>query len=165
MEAQRDYARRGIAGSGVFAQRIVSSPGGKDGLYWPARPDEDLSPLGDLIAAATEEGYRPTTTPIPYHGYYYKTLTRQGPNAPGGAFDYVVHGQMIGGFALLAYPAVYRNSGIMTFLVNHRGTVYQKDLGYRTRLAALETEAFDPDDTWQWVADVKMPPQNERRSQ
>jgi hypothetical protein len=160
--AQREYARKGIAGPGVFAQRIVSSPGHKDGLYWPAQPDEDLSPLGDLVAAAAAEGYWPNTRPIAsYHGYHYKILTRQGANAPGGELDYVVSGQMIGGFALLAYPAMYRNSGIMTFLVNHEGTVYQKDLGYRTGLYAQQTDAFDPDDTWQWVADLEIPPRGD----
>jgi hypothetical protein len=163
VDAQREFAARGVAGIGVYAQRIVSSPGQKDGLYWPPQPDQDLSPLGDLIAAATAEGYRPTTTPIPYHGYFYKILTRQGPAAPGGGFDYVQNGRMTGGFGLLAYPAVYGNSGIMTFIVNQQGTVYQKDLGHQTRLLALQTDAFDPDASWQWVADVEIPPQSGAR--
>ena len=97
VDAQQEYAERGIAGSGVYAQRVISRPGRKDGLYWPTQAGEDESPLGELVAAATAEGYRAGERPIPYHGYYYKILTRQGPSAPGGTLSYVVRGKMIGG--------------------------------------------------------------------
>ena len=121
VDAQQEYAEKGVAGNGVYAQRIVSQPGKKDGLYWPAQAREDESPLGELAAGAATEGYRFGQQRIPYHGYYYRVLTRQGPSAPGGALDYVVRGRMIGGYALVAYPAQYGNSGVMTFVVNHRG--------------------------------------------
>jgi hypothetical protein len=154
VDAQHEYAEKGVAGSGVYAQRIVSRPGTKDGLYWPAQSGEDESPLGDLAASAAAEGYRAGQQRIPYHGYYYKVLTRQGPNAPGGALDYVVRGKMIGGFALVAYPAQYDNSGVMTFLVNHQGTIYEKDLGPQTAAIAAGMTAFNPDSTWQRVSDA-----------
>jgi hypothetical protein len=153
VDAQQEYADREIAGSGAYAQRVISQPGRKDGLYWPARAGEDESPLGDLVAAATAEGYRSGERPVPYHGYFYKILTRQGPSAPGGSLSYVVDGKMIGGFALVAYPAEYGNSGVMTFLVNHQGIVYQKDLGPNTARIAPRMTSFNPDKTWQRVAD------------
>jgi hypothetical protein len=153
VDAQQEYAERGIAGNGVYAQRIVSQPGNKDGLYWPAQSGEDESPLGELAASAAAEGYRVGQQRAPYHGYYYKVLTRQGPNAPGGALDYTVRGRMIGGFALVAYPAEYRNSGVMTFLVNHRGDVYEKDLGPNTARIAGGITAFNPDNTWRRVTE------------
>jgi hypothetical protein len=156
VDAQQEYAEKGVAGSGVYARRIVSRPGQKDGLYWPAEAGADESPLGEFAAQAAAEGYRPGARPIPYHGYYYKVLTRQGPNAPGGALDYVVRGKMIGGFALLAYPAEYGNSGIMTFLVNHQGVVYQKDLGPTTERFANQIRAFNPDGSWQRVPDAEQ---------
>jgi len=152
VDAQNEYAEkdRTGAGPGVYARRIVSSSGKKDGLYWPAS-DGEASPLGELVAQASQEGYKAGAGRAPYHGYYYRILTRQGPNAPGGVLNYIVKGKMIGGFALLAYPAEYGNSGVMTFLVNHSGTVYQKDLGnYTTSLAGLMTW-FDPDQTWKKV--------------
>jgi Protein of unknown function (DUF2950) len=154
VDAQQEYAERGIAGNGVYAQRIVSQPGNKDGLYWPAQSGEDESPLGELAASAAAEGYRVGQQRAPYHGYYYKVLTRQGPNAPGGALDYTVRGTMIGGFALVAYPAEYRNSGVMTFLINHRGDVYEKDLGPNTARIAASMTAFNPDNTWRRVTDA-----------
>jgi Protein of unknown function (DUF2950) len=153
-DAQDEYAEKGIAGNGVYAQRIVSTPGKKDGLYWPAQAGEAESPLGDLAASASAEGYRVGQQRMPYHGYYYRVLTRQGPNAPGGALDYVVRGKMIGGFALVAYPAEYGNSGVMTFLVSHQGVVYQKDLGQNTVGIASGMTAFNPDNSWQRVADT-----------
>lgn len=156
VDAQNEYAEKGISGNGVYAQRFVSRPGKKDGLYWPTQPGEDDSPLGELAAAAAAEGYRAGEQRIPYHGYYYKILTRQGPNAPGGALDYVVRGNMIGGFALVAYPAEYRNSGVMTFLVNHQGRVYEKDLGPDTARIAQNMTAFNPDSTWQQVAESEQ---------
>jgi Protein of unknown function (DUF2950) len=151
VDAQNEYADKNPAGAGrgVYAQRLVSSPGKKDGLYWPS--DGDESPLGDLVASATAEGYKLGDKPEPYHGYYYRILTRQGPNAPGGALDYVVNGKMIGGFSLVAYPAEYGNSGVMTFVVNHNGTIYQKDLGENTAAIAKRMNSFDPDQTWKKV--------------
>jgi hypothetical protein len=157
VDAQQEYAERGVAGNGVYAQRIVSRPGNKDGLYWPAQSSEDESPLGELAASAATEGYRVGQQRTPYHGYYYKVLTRQGPNASGGALDYVVRGRMIGGFALVAYPAEYRNSGVMTFLVNHQGNVYEKDLGPNTARIAAGMTAFNPDNTWRRVTDAAQP--------
>jgi Protein of unknown function (DUF2950) len=157
VDAQHEYAEKGVAGSGVYAQRIVSQPGKKDGLYWPAQSGADESPLGEFAASAAADGYRAGQQRIPYHGYYYKVLTRQGPNAPGGALDYIVRGNMMGGFALVAYPAEYRNSGVMTFLVNHQGVVYEKDLGPNTAAIAAGMAAFNPDSTWQRVANAGLP--------
>jgi Protein of unknown function (DUF2950) len=157
VDAQHEYAEKGIGGNGVYAQRVVSQPGKKDGLYWPAQSGDDESPLGELAAAASAAGYRAGQQRAPYHGYYYKILTRQGPNAPGGAIDYIARGKMIGGFALVAYPAEYKNSGVMTFLVNHQGVVYEKDLGPDTGAIASGMTTFDPDKTWQRVSDADQP--------
>ena len=150
VQAQNEYATLDPAGLGphVYAQRIVSSPGKKNGLYWPTTEGEQPSPLGDLAAKASAEGYRTGSGPIPYHGYYYRILTQQGASAPGGAYDYLVKGKMVGGFALLAFPAEYGNSGIMTFMVNHDGTVFEKDLGPKTAKLARKIESFAPDQTW-----------------
>ena len=126
-------------------REIVSHPGKKDGLYWPTTAGETPSPFGDLAAEASAEGYKAGAKPIPYHGYYYRILTRQGAGAPGGAYDYLVKGKMKGGFALIAVPAEYGNSGIMTFMVNHDGTVFQKDLGPKTAKLAAKIDAFAPD--------------------
>ena len=156
VDAQQEYAERGIAGSSVYAQRVISREGRKDGLYWPTQAGEEESPLGEVIAAATAEGYRAGERPIPYHGYYYKILTRQGPSAPGGTLSYVVGGKMIGGFALVAYPAEYGNSGVMTFLVNHQGIVYENDLGPKTARIATRMTSFNPDKTWQRVTDAEL---------
>jgi hypothetical protein len=151
-DAQNDYADKDHgAGAGVYAQRIVSQPGKKDGLYWPTAQGEEESPLGELVAEATTQGYKVGDGRAPFHGYYFKVLTRQGAKAPGGELDYVVHGKMIGGFALVAYPAEYRNSGVMTFLVNHTGAVYQKDLGPDTAQIAGRMTAYEPDPSWQKV--------------
>jgi hypothetical protein len=156
VDAQNEYAEKDRTGAGMntYAQRIVSQPGKKDGLYWPTSRGEEESPLGDLFAQATRQGYRVGAGRTPYRGYYYKILTRQGPAAVGGAFDYVVRGKMIGGFALVAYPAEYGNSGIMTFLVNHAGTVFQKDLGRNTAKIAEQMSSFNPDQSWQKVTDT-----------
>jgi hypothetical protein len=156
VDAQLEYAEKDRTGVGMntYARRIVSQPGKKDGLYWQAAQGEDESPLGELVAAATRQGYRTGAGRTPFHGYYFKILTRQGPSAEGGALDYVVQGKMIGGFALVAYPAEYRNSGVMTFLVNHRGTVFQKDLGPQTRKLAEQMSSFNPDATWTRVSDT-----------
>ena len=150
VQAQNEYASLDPAGQGrgVYAQRIVSRPGKKDGLYWPTAEGEEPSPLGDLAAQAAAEGYKTGSAPIPYHGYYYRILTGQGAAAPGGAYDYLAKGKMIGGFALIAYPADHGNSGIMTFMVNQDGTVFQKDLGPKTTRLVREITAFSPDDTW-----------------
>ena len=155
VDAENEYADKDRGeGVGVYAQRIVSTPGKKDGLFW--RDDSDPSPLGALAAEASAEGYRTGEGPAPYHGYYFRILKGQGSDAPGGAFNYVVKGKMIGGFALIAYPAEYGNSGVMTFVVNHAGTVYQKDLGARTDSIAKRIYLFDPDQTWKKV-DVAVP--------
>ena len=153
VQAQNEYASLDPAGQGrgVYAQRIVSRPGKKDGLYWPTAEEEEPSPLGDLAAQAAAEGYKTGSTRIPYHGYYYRILTRQGAGASGGAYDYLAKGKMIGGFALIAYPAEYGNSGIMTFIVNQDGTVFQKDLGARTEKIARKIETFNPDADWKKV--------------
>jgi len=150
VDAEDEYADKDRGeGVGTYAQRIVSSPGKMDGLYWPS--DADDSPLGKLAAEAGAEGYRAGSGPRPYHGYYYRILSQQGQSAPGGALNYVVNGKMIGGFALVAYPAEYGNSGVMTFIVNHAGTVYQKDLGERTEAIAKAMTAFDPGKSWKKV--------------
>lgn len=153
VDAQNEYAEkdRTGAGTGIYAQRIVSRPGQKDGLYWPASQGDDESPLGELIADATAEGYRVGTQRAPFHGYYYKILKRQGSNVPGGELDYVVKGRMIGGFALIAYPAEYGNSGVMTFVVSHNGIIFEKDLGPRTAKLAGRMTSFNPDQTWKKV--------------
>ena len=158
VDAQNEYASkdRTGAGSATYAQRIVSRPGKKDGLYWPAAPGDDESPLGEVVAHATTEGYAIGGERTPFHGYYYKILTRQGSMAAGGEVDYVVRGKMIGGFALVAYPAEYGNSGVMTFVVNYAGTVFQKDLGERTERLAERMTSFNPDQTWKKV-DVTAP--------
>ena len=158
VDAQNEYAEKDRTGAGAatYAQRIVSRPGKKDGLYWPAAEGDDASPLGELVAHATTEGYAIGGDRIPFHGYYFKILTSQGPMAAGGAVDYVVHGKMIGGFALVAYPAEYGNSGVMTFIVNYNGTVFQKDLGERTAKLAERMTSFNPDQTWKKV-DVTSP--------
>lgn len=150
VDAQNEYAEKDRTGSGAstYAQHIVSRPGKKDGLYWPAAPGEEESPLGELVAGATKEGYSIGGARTPYHGYYYRILTRQGPMAVGGEVDYIVRGKMIGGFALVAYPAEYGNSGVMTFVVNYAGTVFQKDLGERTAGIAERMTSFNPDQTW-----------------
>lgn len=150
VQAQNEYAALDPAGlgRGVYAQRIVSRPGKKDGLYWPSAEGETPSPLGDLAAQASAEGYKVGSGPIPYHGYYYRILTRQNASASGGAYDYLAKGKMIGGFALVAFPAEYGNSGIMTFMVNHDGTVFEKDLGPNTAKLVAKIEEFAPDQTW-----------------
>jgi hypothetical protein len=153
VDAQNDYASMNPQGGKVdtYAQRIVSSPGKKDGLYWPAAANELPSPLGPAFATATLQGYRPGGGQLPYHGYYYKVLTAQGANAPSGAMNYLVKGNLIGGFGLVAWPAEYGNSGVMTFIVNHAGVVLQKDLGKDTARKASRMTAFDPDPTWRPV--------------
>jgi Protein of unknown function (DUF2950) len=149
VDAQREYYSRG-QGLLEFAQRLDSTKGKRDGLYWETRPGELDSPLGPLVARARAAGYPlpPPRGPAPYHGYFYRILLAQGPDAPGGAYDFVVRGHMIGGFALVAYPASYGASGIMTFIVNQDGVVYQKDFGPKTAQAANAMKTYNPDRTW-----------------
>jgi hypothetical protein len=156
VDAQEDYGElQRATGPVFFAQRILSTPGTRDGLYWPSQPSEALSPLGPLVADARAEGYRAPADGAPgrspYHGYVYRVLTAQGPHAAGGAIDYVVDGKMIGGFALIATPARHGDSGVMTFIVNHHGVVYQKDLGPQSASLAAQITRFDPEPSWQVV--------------
>lgn len=152
-DAQQDYAAKDRTGQGrgVYAQRIVSRPGARDGLYWHSAAGEEPSPLGEFAAEAAAEGYRAGETPTPFHGYYYKVLRRQGASAPGGAIDYVAGGKMIGGFALLASPAEYGRSGVMSFMLSHEGTLYQKDLGTGTGRIAARMQSFNPNKGWEKV--------------
>jgi hypothetical protein len=150
LEAQWDYARKIRDASGVrkFAQKIRSTPNQQDGLYWePAVAQGEESPFGPLVAEYLSGGGR--TAGDPYQGYYFRVLTAQGPHAPGGKYSYVINGNMIAGFALVAFPAEYGTSGIMTFLVSHHGKVYQKDLGPKTTEIAKAMREYDADDTWQ----------------
>jgi hypothetical protein len=153
VDAQNEYfsADRDADGRREFAQRFASTPGKRDGLYWETKPGETPSPLGPLVVQARGEGYRRGDKPIPYHGYYYRILTAQGSAARDGGYDYLAHGRMIGGFALVAYPAQYGVSGVMSFIVNQDGVVYQKDLGPQTPTVAGAMKAFNPDKTWQKV--------------
>lgn len=153
VDAQRDYATKDRNGDGIleYAQHFMSSPGQHDGLYWPAASGEEQSPMGELVAKARAAGYegrRGAEKPEPYQGYYYRILTGQGPSAPGGASEYIVKGHMIGGFALVAFPAKWGDSGIMTFIVNQDGVVYQKNLGADTAALAGRMTLFDPDASW-----------------
>jgi hypothetical protein len=152
VDAQREYASEARDGQPrCFARKVFSSPGKHDGLYWPAADGQPESPFGPEIAAASSEGYthKDGEGPQPYHGYHYRVLLEQGKNAPGGAKSYVdKDGRMTGGFALLAWPAKYGHSGIMTFQVNQRGIVYQRDLGDDTEGEAAKIKAFDPDGAW-----------------
>jgi hypothetical protein len=153
VDAQHEYASKDCRGGGTveFAQRIISTPGKKDGLYWEVQEGEPQSPLGPLVAQAAKEGYPSESYLSPFHGYYFKILTGQGKHAPGGAYRYVVKDKMILGFALVAYPAEYGNSGVMTFMVNQEGTVYEKDLGRNTRRIAEAMKVFDPGKGWKPV--------------
>jgi hypothetical protein len=158
VDAENEYADKDHGdGVGAYAQRIVSTPGKQDGLYW--KSDSNDSPLGALVADASAEGYKAGGEaggePQPYHGYYYRILAGQGQNAPGGSLSYVIKGRMIGGFALVAWPAEYGNSGVMTFIVSHAGAVYQKDLGKDTKEAAKRMMWFDPDRSWSKVEPPK----------
>jgi len=152
--AEKDYFDRMQRGSGIgaYAQRMISTPGTQDGLYWDAAAGEAPSPLGPLIEQAQSEGYPGATatngTPVPYHGYFFRLLKAQGPDAPGGAKSYVQNGQMTGGFAFLAWPALHGTSGVVTFQVDQDGTVFQRDLGPGTAKAAAGTTSFDPDPSW-----------------
>jgi len=152
VDAQHEYYAQDRTGAGIleYAQRLASTKGKRDGLFWETRPGEKQSPFGPAVAQARAEGYRRPEGggPTPYHGYFYRMLFAQGPDAPGGAYDFVVRGHMIGGFALVAFPARYGVSGIMTFIVSHDGVVYQKDLGPKTTQIAEAMKTYNPDRTW-----------------
>jgi hypothetical protein len=151
-DAQREYVARDRNGDGVpeYAQKIASSAGKMDGLYWPSKANEEPSPLGRLLAdAAAEKGRKPGS----YHGYSYRILTAQGPDAAGGARNYIVDGRMTGGFGLVAWPTSYGRSGVMSFMINQDGQVYEKNLGPDTATQAARVKAFNPDATWRMVAD------------
>ena len=151
VDAQREYATKDRDKDGLleYAQKFISTPGEQDGLYWETQEGEAASPLGPLSARAKEQGYKLGTQP--YHGYYYKILTAQGAHNPGGAYSYIVRGQMIGGFALVAYPARWGASGVMTFICNHRGVVYEKNLGKDTVSFAERMTRYNPDTSWKKI--------------
>jgi hypothetical protein len=159
VDAQLEYASKDCRGGGKveFAQRLFSTEGNRDGLYWDAKEGEPASPFGPLVAQAAKEGYAPERNLSPFHGYYFKILKGQGKHAPGGAYQYVVKDKMLLGFALVAYPAEYGNSGVMTFIVNQAGKVYEKNLGKDTRRRAETMELFDPDPTWKPVKTDQAP--------
>lgn len=159
VDAQREYAMKDpdYNETLAYAEKFMSDPGKTNGLYWETKDGEKPSPLGPLVAQARQEGYgknRSGDKTSPYHGYYYRILKAQGKNAPGGAYNYLVKGKMIGGFALVAYPAEYGNSGVMTFIVNHDGVVYQRDLGKGTANLAQKMSRFDPDRNWKKIDNV-----------
>jgi Protein of unknown function (DUF2950) len=152
VEAQREYAARDMLGNGMheYAQKIVSTVGKHDGLYWEAGQGEAESPLGPLFAGAADEGYKPSGQKVlsPYHGYFYKVLTQQRFHRSGKAYSYIANGHMTRGFAMVAYPAQYGNSGVMTFIVNQDGIVFEKNLGKKTAEIARHLAEYDPDRTW-----------------
>jgi hypothetical protein len=148
-EAQKEYASQPRDGEAKqYAQKLLSQEGKHDGLYWRTTEGQAPSPAGPLIAEAFSQGYRKQKGPVPYHGYVYRLITSQGPNAPGGAKNYMVNGKLTGGFAILAYPVEYKNSGVMTFIVNQDGKIYQKNLGPKTQSLAEQIKTYNPDKTW-----------------
>ncbi|MGD0887059.1 MAG: DUF2950 domain-containing protein [Thermodesulfovibrionales bacterium] len=155
VKAQREYASKDWDGSGIvaYAQKLRSDPGKKNGLFWRAAPGEEVSPLGELVAQAWRAGYKKENAMFreestPFHGYYFKILTRQGKNAPGGKYNYIINGNMVGGFALVAFPSSWGKSGVMTFIVSQQGKVYQKNLGQDTLKSAEQMKSFNPDSAW-----------------
>lgn len=170
VDAQREYVAKDQDGNGIveYAAKIISTPGKHDGLYWETRGDEPASPLGPLVAAAAKEGYAMAAAlpPAPYHGYYYRILTRQGKAAKGGEYDYRAKGKLIGGFAVIAYPARYGASGVMSFIADHNGNVYERDLGSNTGAVAARINAFDPTTKWRTArpapVEAKSAVRNER---
>jgi hypothetical protein len=161
-DAEREYFRHDRDGDGVleYAQKFRSAIGLRDGLFWPVAEEGAQSPIGQFVATASDEGYRPENTA--YHGYRYRMLPSQGPAAPGGAYDYIVRGDQLGGFAVLAFPAAYGDSGIMTFMLSHAGIVYQKDLGEHTETEARNMKSFNPDG-WTKVDEKDLAPLPEER--
>jgi DUF2950 family protein len=160
VDAQREYASKDRDGDEVleYAQKAISSPDQTDGLYWPPELNGEISPLGPWVAEAQSQGYfrkvpAADSGPRPFHGYLYKILTRQGKHAPGGKYNYIINGNMIGGFALVAWPAEYGDSGVMTFIVNQLGRVYQKDLGEHTSKSVQKMREYDPDPSWRVSSD------------
>jgi len=147
-DAQKEYAEQDRNGNGVleYAQKFRSAEGKRDGLYWPTKEDEKASPLGDLIAKAAAEGDKPGDNA--YYGYNYRILTAQGAAAPGGIQNYIVKGKMIGGFGLVAWPVKYGETGVMTFIINHQGVIYEKNLGEKTTETASKLHDFNPDKSW-----------------
>ena len=155
VKAQREYVLQDWDGDGIlaYAQKLRSDPGKKNGLFWRHAPGEPISPLGELVAQARMAGYKKEKSlfkeqPIPFHGYYFKILTRQGKNAPGGKYNYIINGNMVGGFALVAFPSNWGKSGVMTFIVNQQGKVYEKNLGPDTLKMEQSVDTYDPDKTW-----------------
>lgn len=159
VDAEREYYVRNAQQDRLlhFAQKFLSTEGQKDGLYWPTAGDEEPSPLGERFARARSEGYseQGAAAGAPFHGYVYRLLKAQGRHAAGGAYDYMVGDKLLGGFALIAFPAEYGSSGVMTFIVNHDGVVFSRDLGPDTRKAAHAIEAFDPDQSWTREATIE----------
>ena len=155
VKAQREYVLKDWDGDGVlaYAQKLRSDPGRKNGLFWKAKPGKEVSPFGELVTRAWMEGYKKERAafreePAPFHGYYFKILTRQGKNAPGGKYNYVINGNMVGGFALVAFPSNWGRSGVMTFIVNQQGKVFQQNLGPDTMKIAQEMKGYNPDKSW-----------------
>jgi hypothetical protein len=153
--AQREYILKDWDNDGIlaYAQKLRSDPDKKNGLFWRRAPGEPVSPLGELVARARMEGYKKGKSlfkeqPVPFHGYYLRILLQQGNNAPGGKYNYIVNGNMVGGFALVAFPSNWGKSGVMTFIVNQQGKVYQKNLGPDTMKIAGKMQSYDPDKTW-----------------
>jgi len=159
VDAQREYAalNRDDQGMPVYASKIVSGQGQHDGLYWPVGDTEPESPIGELVAAAAAEGYsNADAEPLaPYHGYLYRILAKQGKNAEGGVIDYVTNGRMTAGFAAIAWPARYGASGVMTFIVNENGQIFEKNMGPNTSEVAAGIDSFNPEDDWRPVAPPK----------
>jgi hypothetical protein len=153
--AQKDYAKLGHDGlpAGIYAQKLASDPGKQNGLYWETKNDEPPSSAGPYLAKAADEGYKSSDPRAPYHGYFYRSVKAQGAAAEGGAKSYLVAGQLKEGVALVAYPATYKNSGVMTFIINQHGVVYQKDLGENTPALAEAITEFNPDSSWTKVTD------------
>jgi hypothetical protein len=166
VDAQREYYRLNPDASPLqhYARRFLSAPDKRDGLYWPTTDAEAQSPLGPAFVAARAEGYRKGDAgkPYPFHGYVFRILDGQGPHAPGGAYSYLVKDRMIGGFALIARPATYDVTGVMTFIVNQEGAIYQKDLGPETTAAATAIMRFDPDESWQPVSEQDQAPMSDQ---
>ena len=155
VKAQREYVLKDWDGDGIlaYAQKLRSDPDKKNGLFWRHKPGEAVSPLGELVAQARIEGYKKANSlfkekPVPFHGYYFKILTKQGGHAPGGKYNYIINGNMVGGFGLAAFPSNWGKSGVMTFIVNQQGKVFQKNLGPDTLKTAQEMQSYDPDETW-----------------
>ena len=158
VKAQREYALKDWEGTGVlaYAQKLRSDPGRKNGLFWRTKEGEEVSPFGELVAQAWKEGYKKKKAAFreeatPFHGYYFRILTEQGKNAPGGKYNYVINGNMVAGFALIAFPSDWKKSGVMTFVVNQQGKVYQKNLGPETTKIAQQMKSYNPDGNWTLV--------------